>query len=76
MDYVVIPRVEMAVRSIIESSVRGLNSKIQNLDQRDFSGNTENTPIISASSRVELNIDQDRNDGNHNVENFEANFRH
>ena len=71
MDNVVIPRVEMAVRSITESSGREPSSMVQNPDQRDFSGNTENTPLMSASSWVDLNIDQDRNDETRNVENFE-----
>ena len=65
MDKVVIPRVDMAVRSITESSVGGLSSLVQNKsrpDRRDFSGNAENTPLMSSSSRLDLNIDQDRND--------------
>ena len=36
MDNVIIPRVEMAVKSIIESSGRGAGSMVQNPDQRDF----------------------------------------
>ena len=36
MDNVVIPRIEMAVRSITESSGRGPNSTVRNSDQRDF----------------------------------------
>ena len=64
-------RVEMSVRSIIESSGGGPNSMVRNPDRRDFSCNTENTPLMSASSR-DLNIDQDRYDESHNVENFEA----
>ena len=53
MDDVVIPRVKMAVRSIIGSSGRGWNSVVQNLDQRDCSGNMENTPLMTASSRTD-----------------------
>ena len=49
----------------------GPNSMVQNLDQRDFSENTKNTSLISASSWVDSNIDQDRNDETRNVENFE-----
>ena len=50
MDNVVIPRAEMAARSLTESSGRGPNGIVQNTAQRDFSGNTENTPLMSASS--------------------------
>ena len=44
---------------------------VQNPDQKDFSGNTEKTPLMLASSRVDLNIDKNRNDETRNVENFE-----
>ena len=47
MDNVVIPRVEMAVRSITGSSRHGPNDAVQNADRRDFIGNTENTPLKS-----------------------------
>ena len=57
LDNVVMPRDEMAVRSITESSERGPNSNVQNPDPWDFSGITENTPVMSALSRVDLNID-------------------
>ena len=71
MDNVIIPRVEMAVRSVTESSGIGINGMFQNPNQKDFSANTENTPLMSASSRVDLNIDEDRNDETRNVGNFE-----
>ena len=71
MDNVVKPQVELAVRSITESSGRGPSSMLQNRDQRDFTGNIVSTPLMSASSRVNLNIDQDRNDVTRKVENFE-----
>ena len=45
-------------------------SVIQNPDRRDFTGNTENTPFMSASSRLDLNIDQDRIDESRDIENF------
>ena len=61
----------MAVRSITESSGSGPNNMVQNPDQRDFSDKTEKTSLISASSRVDLNIEQNRNDDTRNVENFE-----
>ena len=50
MDNVIIPRVEMAVRSIMESPGRGLSSVVQNPDQKDVKGNLEITPLKSAST--------------------------
>ena len=67
----VIPRVEKPVISIIWSSARGPNSVVQNHDQRDFSGNMENTLLMTASSRTDLSINQDGNDEIRNGENFE-----
>ena len=57
MKEVVVPRVEMAVKSIRGSSGNEPNSVIQNPDRKDFTGNTENTPLSSASSRLYLNIE-------------------
>ena len=71
MDNVVIPRVEKAVRSIAQSSGRGRSSVVQKPDRWDSTGSTENTPLMSASSRIDSNIDPDRNDETRNVENFE-----
>ena len=34
------------------------NGVVQNPDRRDFTGNTENTPLMSASSWLGLNIKQ------------------
>ena len=59
MNDVVIPRVEMAVKSITSSSGNGPNSIVQNPARRDFTGNTENTRLRSASSWSDLNIEQD-----------------
>ena len=70
MDNVVIPRVQIAVKSITGSSGKGPSSIVQNPNRRDFTGNTENTPLISASSRLDLSVDQDRNVETH-VENFQ-----
>ena len=61
----------MAVRSITGSSRQGPNSMVQNPDRRDFTGNTENTLLMSASSRLDSNVDQDRDDETRNVEKFE-----
>ena len=71
MDKVVIPRIEMAVKSITSSSGHGPNSDVQNPDRRDFLENAGNSPFMSASSRFDLNRNQDRNDETHNEENFE-----
>ena len=62
MDNVVILRVEMAVRSITRSSRHGPNRADQNRGRRDFTENTENSPPMSASSRLDVNIDQNRID--------------
>ena len=58
MTDVVIPRVEMAIKSVTGSSRNGPYSRVQNLDRRDFTGNNENTPLRLASSRLDLNIEQ------------------
>ena len=71
MDNVVIPRVEMAVRSITGSSGHGTNSVVQNPDKKDFIGNTENIPLKSASSQLDLKIDQERTNETRDFENFE-----
>ena len=75
MDSLVKPGVEMAVSSITESSGRRPSSVVQNPYQTDLLGVTQNTPLMSASSLIALNFDQDRNqdifDQTRNVENFE-----
>ena len=71
IDNLVIPRVEITVRSITGSSGRGPSSVVQNPGRRDFIGNTGNTPLMSTSSRIDLNFDQDRNYETSNVENFQ-----
>ena len=68
---VIMPGVERAVRLITELSGRKHNSVLQDRDQRDFSGNSKNAPVFSASSRVDFNIDPNKNDETGNVENFE-----
>ena len=52
---------EIALRSITGSSERGRNYEIQNPDPRDFSGNKENIPVMTAFLRTDLNINQERN---------------
>ena len=71
MNNVVIPQVEMAVRLITGSSGNGPNSIVQNLDRRYFTGNTENTPLRSASSRLGSNIEQDEIDETRDIDNSE-----
>ena len=70
MDKVIIPRVEMAVRSITDSSAHGHDSVIENPDRYGFAGNAKNTPRLSASSRLDSNIDQNRIDETRDIENF------
>ena len=75
MDNVVIPPIEMAVRSIIESSAYGHNSAVQNPDENNFIGNTKNTPLKSDSRRLDPNIDKNRNDETSDLKNLEeSNF--
>ena len=53
MKDVFIPRIGMAVRSIKGSSRIGHNGEVQNLDPRDFTFNTEDTPLRLVSSRLD-----------------------
>ena len=47
----------------------------RNFDQKGLTGNTENTPLLSASSWADLNIDQDGNNETCNVQDFkDGNF--
>ena len=39
-------------------------------NRRDFTRNSENTPLILASSQSDSSIDQDRNDETRDFENF------
>ena len=57
VDNVPTTPVDMTLRSITKSSGEGPNSMVQNYDQRDSSENTENNPLVLASSRVDLNND-------------------
>ena len=71
MDKMVIPRVELALRSITGSSGHGPISEVPNSDRRDFLGNGVKTPLMSTSSRLDLDTSQDRNDETFNKEDFE-----
>ena len=57
IDNKVNPRVEMAVKSITDSTGHGMNGEVQNSDRRDFLGNIKNTQLMSASSRLDLDND-------------------
>ena len=67
MDNVLLPDIKMAVRSTNETSGRGPSSMVQNPQQKDFSRNYENTPLVSASRRSQLNIEQERYDETRNA---------
>ena len=71
MSKVVIPRVKTAMRSITGSVGHGPNSDVQNPDRRVLLGSVDNTPPMSASSRLDLKINQDRNDETRNEEDLE-----
>ena len=55
-DNLVMPRVQMAVWTIMESSDRWPSSVVQNPDLRDFSASTEYIQLMAASSRTYLNV--------------------
>ena len=61
----------MVVRLIAGSSRLGKNSIVQNADQRDFSGNIENTPLLKAARRTGSNINKDSNAETRTSENLE-----
>ena len=67
VNNVIKQRVEMAVRSITESSGRRHNSAVQNLDQRENTRKTESTLPMSTSRQIDLNVDQNSNDEARNV---------
>ena len=71
MCKVVFTRVEKAVRSVTGSSRLEPKREVQNPDRRVFFGNAGNTPLMSASSRLDLNTNQERADETRNEENFE-----
>ena len=71
MNYVVIPRVEMAVRSITGASGNEPSNIFQKPDRSDFAGNTKTTPLKSASSRLDSKIEQDEVDDTHDFGNSE-----
>ena len=72
MDKLVFPTVETAVRSVTGSTGQGPNSEVQNTDRKDLLGNAGNTLLMSISSRLDLNLNQDRKYETRNEENFEV----
>ena len=71
MDIVVTPKFEKTVRKNSGSSSRRPNSLVHNHDWKDFSGIADNIPLMTASRRLDLNIDQARNIETSNVKKFE-----
>ena len=71
IDNFVIPSVEMAVKSITGSARHGTSSEVQNPDRRYFVGNIRDTPLMSASRRLDLDIDLNKNDETRNDEVFD-----
>ena len=56
----------MAVKSFTGLTVHGTNSEVQNPDRKVFLGNIRNTPLMSASSKLELDNELNRNDETRN----------
>ena len=71
INKVVLPGLEMAVKSITGLTGHGMNCEVQNPEQRSFLGNIRNTPLRSALSRLDLDNEFDRNDETRNDEHFE-----
>ena len=59
---VVFPRVEMAVKSITISTGHGTYSEEHKPDRKDFLRSIIKTPFLSASSRLDLGTELNRND--------------
>ena len=72
MDNVVVTRVAVAVRSTTEMSGRGSSSVVQDPHQWDLAKSTGNTPLMSASSRISLNVGQHKNVATRDDESFEV----
>ena len=71
VDKMVIPRVETAVRLTTGSTGRGLIRDVQNPDRRYFWANVGIPSLRSASSQLDVNTNQNRNDETRNEEDFE-----
>ena len=70
IDNGVIQRVEMIVKSSTGLTGHGTNSEDHNPDRRDFIGNIRNSPLMSASSWLDLDSELNRSDETHNNEVF------
>ena len=57
-----IPRLEMSMKSIAWSLGHVPKSVFRNYEERDFSGNVEDIPLMTAPSRTDLNINHNWND--------------
>ena len=64
-------RVETAVKLITVLTRHGTNGEVQKPDRRDFLGNTRKTPLMSASSWMDLDNELNRNDETRKFEDFE-----
>ena len=62
MDNVALPKVEYAVKSNFASSGREVDSKKQNRVHGFFSGNTEDTLLMTASYYRVINLNYNRNE--------------
>ena len=71
MDTMVLLQVERALRTITESLGRGPVKVVRNLDQITFTGSTENTRLMPAFRREDLDVNQDRKTETRHVENTE-----
>ena len=67
----VIQRVEMAVNWIKGSTGHGTSSEFRNPDRRDLFGNIRRTLFMSASSRLDLDNELNRNDETRDNEDFQ-----
>ena len=66
--------VERVQRLTTESSGRGPISLVQNRDQSDSTGSTENALLMPAATQLVLNFDQDISDVTCNIENLEVGY--
>ena len=71
IDVVDTPKIEITVRYNSGSSSRRRKGAVHKHDQRDSLGNAENTPLMTACRRLDLNNDEERNIDTGKVENFE-----
>ena len=58
----------MDLRSVTGSTGHGPISDVRNPDLRDFLGNAGNSPLMSVSSRINLNTNENTYDDTHKDE--------